>query len=56
MLENWLVNTCEPEPETVCYCEICGSNIREGDEYYNVGGTIICEDCIRDFKKVATIE
>jgi hypothetical protein len=34
-------------------CDICNGSIYDGDEYYDVDGTIICEECIGDFKKIA---
>lgn len=32
-------------------CEICGFDIWEHEEYYDIFGTIICMDCIKDYKK-----
>lgn len=29
-------------------CENCDCQIFEGDEYYEIGGQILCEDCVRD--------
>ncbi|RXM72699.1 hypothetical protein [Clostridium tetani] len=33
-----------------CDCTIC-----EGDEYYDIDGTILCEECIRDYKHTAEL-
>lgn len=32
-------------------CENCGANIITGEEYYDIKGTVICEECIREYKK-----
>ena len=29
-------------------CENCDCEIFEGDEYFEIGGQVLCEDCIRD--------
>lgn len=29
-------------------CENCNCEIFEDDEYYEIGGQILCEDCVRD--------
>ena len=34
-------------------CECCNGSIYDGEEYYNVDGTIICKECMNDFKKIA---
>lgn len=31
-------------------CDICCCDIYEGEEYYDILGTTICDDCISDFK------
>lgn len=33
-------------------CSNCGCDIYEGEEYYDIKGLIICENCINDFKEV----
>lgn len=43
----------EREPQELTKCEKCGHAIYEGDDYFNVHGHIICEDCINDFLKTA---
>ena len=40
----------------VCYCEICDSEIYDGDEMYNIDGTKICERCVSDSKTTAIYE
>lgn len=34
-------------------CENCHCDIMIGEEYYDVNGTIICEECIDEYKKTA---
>lgn len=46
------------EEKPVCYCDICGEGIFNGDMYYNikvegVNPQYICEDCIEDCKTYA---
>lgn len=36
-----------------CLCWRCGSEIREGDNYYDMGGEIWCEECVSDRKRCA---
>ena len=31
-----------------CDCENCDCEIFEGDEYFEIGGQVLCEDCVRD--------
>ena len=38
----------EPDPETVYNCKHCGGDIREGDEYWEIGDEVYCEDCFYD--------
>lgn len=37
--------------ECVCYCEECGEYFSNEDTYYNVNGTIYCEDCMDNMKE-----
>ena len=32
-------------------CELCGSDIGCGQEYYLLNGQVICEDCLADFAR-----
>lgn len=36
-------------------CCNCDCNICEGDEYYDIDGIILCEECIRDYKYTAEL-
>jgi len=43
----------EKEPEIIHYCDLCDSAIYEGEDYYDIGGTKVCEDCVRSCRKTA---
>lgn len=50
MLENGILlmrEEKETEPETLYLCENCGQDIRQGDDYYEIGGCKYCDDCVR---------
>lgn len=34
-------------------CDCCGKDIIVGEEYYDIDGTMICEECIKTYKKTA---
>ena len=34
-------------------CQCCGKDIYVGEEYYDIDGTIMCEDCVDDCIKTA---
>lgn len=36
--------------ELVEICCECGAKIFEGDDYYNIEGIVLCENCIDKFK------
>ena len=50
---GWIVNDRESELEKAYTCEWCGDPIYYGDEYYDLGGDKVCEDCIRDCRRTA---
>lgn len=33
------------------HCDNCGNDIHESEEYFDIFGTVICQECILDFKK-----
>lgn len=35
----------------VMQCDYNGCDILEGQDYYNIGGDIVCEDCLIDYMK-----
>lgn len=42
-----------PEPPVFDYCEACGVEIYEGDEYYEIDAHCYCEACVQGGYKVA---
>ncbi len=51
-----MVSFSDPKEHPVKFCEECGADIYEGDDYYLVDGIVYCPDCIRDMKRMATYE
>ena len=46
------INPPEDTRAVVYKCEICGEEILEGDDYYDIPGYgICCEDCIKETKR-----
>ena len=43
----------EPLAEISCKCSRCGWDIFKGDSYYEINNESICDECIRDFLKIA---
>ena len=41
----------EFEPESKCKCKYCGESLFEDDEYYELDGEILCEDCAEEWLK-----
>lgn len=37
-------------------CDYCQCDIVDGHDYYDIDGTIICEECISTFKKTVEDE
>lgn len=37
---------CQAEPELIGICEECGAEIYSGDDYYDIEGNLIHEDCL----------
>lgn len=57
-IENRMVVDSQwPEDKPLLQCVCNGCNIYEGDDYYDVNGYIVCEDCkikyINRFRRVA---
>lgn len=42
-----------PEDEIVCCCDICGEPIYEGQDFWRVHGTVICENCLDGMREEA---
>lgn len=54
--ENHL-NPPEDDREIVYVCEMCGEEIREGDDYYDIEGFgPCCEDCITSSRHIAELD
>ena len=34
-----------PEKDAAIYCERCGGEINVGDEYFDIDGSVLCDDC-----------
>lgn len=41
------------EPKVAHYCDCCGGEIYEGEEYYEFDSLCICKDCVRCARRVA---
>lgn len=42
-----------PEAEVIDVCSDCDCDIHIGEEYYDINGLILCEDCLNHYKKEA---
>ncbi len=42
-----------PQATIVDRCCMCGGDIFDGDEYYDINGKIICADCISECRHYA---
>ena len=40
---------CKEVP-TLYECDNCGAGIIDGEDYYDINGYILCEDCIDNYK------
>ena len=38
-----------PEPSVWCECDVCGLDIYEGEEFWCIDETNVCNDCLRTF-------
>ena len=41
------------EPKAVYYCESCGAEICDGDYYYEILGSRVCESCVKESRTQA---
>lgn len=41
---------CQEEPETIGKCW-CGDHIHADEDYYEIDGVLLHEDCLRDWAK-----
>lgn len=37
--------------KTVCWCDLCGAALDDGDVCYRVNGLCICPDCLLDYAR-----
>ena len=47
-----------PELRSPCMgeCDCCGSEIYDGDYYYEIDGNIYCKRCIEESKMIADVD
>lgn len=45
-----------PTPPVFAECEDCGTEIYEGDEYYEIAGQNFCEACVRGGYRTAEVD
>ena len=45
-----------PEPPKFGECKVCGADIFEGDDYYEIDGEYWCEPCVYDARRTAEVE
>ena len=46
----------QKDAPVVLYCDECGEDIREGEEYYSIGGMTVCEDCMNAARRYAGVD
>lgn len=53
MIENRMVVDSEWKRhyKAVARCDQCESEIYQGEYFFDIGGDIVCENCIRDYVK-----
>ena len=61
MCKECLQTPCHPrcpnaEEKVVCYCELCGNEIYEGETMYAIDDMKICEDCVYHSKTTAELD
>lgn len=50
MIENrMLIDSEYPEIEPYCQCDMCGEPIYDGEDYWDINGDIVCEDCLLEY-------
>lgn len=57
-LDRFAYGQADPqEAKIFCECNECGGEIYEGEEYHDINGWIVCDNCLNDWlnsnKKVA---
>lgn len=51
--DEWVTRTPEDDEKIFCYCEHCDGEIYEGEEYLEVDGANIHEDCFDEHAREA---
>lgn len=52
-IENGMVIGGEPDDIVVFTCAWCGEPIYNGNDYYDLDGDAVCEDCMLSARKTA---
>lgn len=39
--------------EPICFCDRCGGDINEGDDYYDTGNEFVCKCCMSRCRRTA---
>lgn len=61
MCSECLQTPCHPrcpnyDPPVWGECDCCGSEIYDGDYYYEIDGNIYCNRCIKESKMIAEVD
>lgn len=54
--EHDFLETTEDSCKVCCQCSVCGEDIYEGDDCYDIGEMCICEACIDDAHHYAELD
>jgi hypothetical protein len=49
--DRWKLHTPDDDLKVFCTCECCGQEIYEGEEYLEIDGDNIHEDCFDEYAK-----
>lgn len=44
-----------PEPPIFAECDLCGYEIYEGMDYYEIGDYKVCKQCVKDGERTAEV-
>jgi len=51
--DKWKLHTPDNDLVVFCHCDSCGGEIYEGEEYLEIDGDNIHEDCFDEYSKEA---
>ena len=54
-LEDGYLEPEDDRREVCCTCSTCEADIREDDEYYDLLGMSICENCMQEARRYAEV-